>query len=249
MTDIEKIKSLSVIIPAFNEEAIIEKSISLLFDELNKIAEDYEIIVVDDCSFDRTPNILEKLASKINDLKFVHNDVNEGLGSSLRKGFSMASKELVFYTDADLPIDYDEIYRAVKILKETRADFITGFRFNRTQEPIYRIVCSFVYNWLIRLLFGVKIKDINFSFKLVKRDILKKLNLKAEGSFIDAEMIIKADYLGYKIEQIGVTYFPRRTGLSNLAKPGVILKILYEIIKYYYQIIKIRKDAKIFNSN
>ena len=142
MNDFEKIKSLSAIIPAFNEETIIEKSILLLHEKLKSIAKNYEIIVVDDGSSDRTPDILKELASKINELKFIRNDVNQGLGFSLRKAFSIASQELIFYTDADLPIDYNDIYRAVKILKETNADFLAGFRYNRYSESIYRIIYS-----------------------------------------------------------------------------------------------------------
>lgn len=241
MDDSKKIKSLSVIIPAFNEEAIIEASISLLDDKLKSIARDYEIIVIDDGSSDKTLTILKKLASKIKELKIIHNNTNQGFGASLRKGFSIASEDLVFYTDADLPIDYDEIHKAVKILEDSKADFLTAFKYNRASEPVYRIILSFVYNWLIRFLFRIQIKDINFSFKLIKRDILKKLNLKSEGSFIDAEIIIKATYLGYKIKQIGVTYFPRKKGHSASAGPRDILKILDEMIKYYREIRRIRR--------
>jgi len=241
MDNSRKTKSLSVIIPAFNEEKIIKQSISLLNDELKRVAEDYEIIVIDDDSSDQTPPILEKLSAKISELKIVRNNTNQGLGNSLRKGFSLASKDLVFYTDADLPIDYGQIIKAVNVLEGSRAEILTAFRRNKTSEPLYRIIYSFVYNWLIRLLFRIRIKDINFSFRLMQRDILNKLNLKSNGSFIDAEMMIKAVYTGYRIKQIGTTYF-RQKGRSTLAEPRVILKILGKLIKYYPEIMKIKKE-------
>ncbi|MDP2924118.1 MAG: glycosyltransferase family 2 protein [Candidatus Omnitrophota bacterium] len=241
MDNDKKIQSLSVIIPAFNEEEIIEESILLLYDKLKNNVMDYEIIVVDDGSNDETSYIARQLSLVIKDLKLINNHTNQGYGSALRKGFSIASKELVFYTDADLPIDYEEIFKAETILRETGSDFIAGFRYNRTVEPIYRIIYSFVYNCLISFLFGVKVTDINFSFKLFKRGILEKLNLESEGLFIDAEMIVKATYLGYKIKEFGTAYFPRKTGYSTLGRPRAVLKTLCEIIKYYQKIKEIKK--------
>jgi len=241
MDNDKKIESLSVVIPAFNEESIIEKSIVLLHDKLNGLALDYEIIVIDDCSSDNTANILKNLALRINNLKVLHNSRHQGLGGTLKTGFSLASKELVFYTDADMPIDYQDIYNAVKFLRETNADVITAFKKNRYEESIYRNINSFVYNWLVSLLFRTKIHDINFSLKLIKRNVLEMLNLKSRGSFIDAEIIIKSVYLGYKIKQFGVIYTPRKTGHSTLGRPMVALEILYEIIKYYREIRNLKK--------
>lgn len=243
MDNSEKILSIAVVMPAFNEEEIIKRSIALLSEKLNEIAIDYEIIVVDDCSNDNTLKIINKLALEMPELRIIHNDKNLGLGGSLRRGFSLASKKLVFYTDADLPIDYQDIYKAKEIMDCTNADLVSGFRYSRGKEPIYRIINSFIYNKLVSFLFNIRIKDINFAAKLIKREALEKLNLGSiDGVFIGAEMVIKASYLGYKIEQFGVNYFSRTEGYSKLGKPKYIFKTLIEILKLYMGIVDLNNN-------
>jgi hypothetical protein len=110
---------------------------------------------------------------------------------------------------------------------------ICAFRFDRTSEGVKRIVYSFVYNTLIRNLFDVSMKDINFSFKVVHRRVLESLELKSQGSFVDAELVVKAIKRGFKVFQMGVDYFPRTRGVSTLASPQVIGKMLRELASLY----------------
>ena len=112
---------------------------------------------------------------------------------------------------------------------ELEADMICAFRFDRTSEGVKRIVYSFVYNSLIRNLFDVSMKDINFSFKVVHRRVLESIEIKSQGSFVDAELVIKAIKRGFKVFQMGVDYFPRTRGVSTLASPQVIGNILREL--------------------
>jgi len=239
---VNKIKnSLSVVIPAFNEECVIQENILLLDALLKSAFREYEIIVIDDCSMDNTLELLTQLSSSIKELKILHNDSNCGLGVTLRRGFLAANKELVFYTDADKPVDYREIYRAVGIIINTGSELVIGFSRNNKLKPPLRRLCTYFYNRLIRDLFGIKIRDINLSFKLFRRTILRNLNLQSSGSFIDAEIVIKSNYLGYKITQIGVEYLPRQGGVSHLFNFKNIACILFEIIKYYSGILKLKK--------
>src|SRR4029079_10059399 len=113
------------------------------------------------------------------------------------------------------------------------ADMICAFRFDRTSEGAKRILYSFVYNSLIRNLFGVAVKDVNFSFKVVHRRVLEAIELKSQGSFIDAELVTKAIRKGFKRFQMGVDYFPRTRGISTLASPQVIAKMLMELKSLY----------------
>jgi hypothetical protein len=114
----------------------------------------------------------------------------------------------------------------------TRSDIISAFRFDRTAEGPLRTVYSVVYNLLIRFLFPLRVKDINFSFKLFKREVLNKVALESEGSFIDAELLIKGKLHGFKIVQFGVDYFPRNRGTSTLASPDVIFKMIGELVRF-----------------
>lgn len=224
--------SVSVVIPAFNEEDSIKKCVEGLKEELDALKIEYEIIVVNDGSSDKTATILDALALRVSALKPIHLPINRGLGQALRSGFQAAEKPLIFYTDADLPIDFNELSRAIRILDLKEADIISGFRHDRTSEGMIRILYSFFYNILIRLLFRVKIRDINFSFKLMRSQLVKDLDLSSVGSFIDAELIIKATRKNAFVCQIGIDYFKRLKGSSTLSGPKVIFQIFSELFAF-----------------
>jgi glycosyltransferase involved in cell wall biosynthesis len=221
--------SVSIVFPMYNEEAYIHRAVRAARAALQQIP-DHEIVIVDDCSTDRTGALADELARQDPRVKVVHNPVNRRLGGTLRAGYAVATKELLLYTDADLPFDLqEELPRAVRLLEYQEADVLSAYRFDRTSEGFVRTVYSFVYNTLIRLLFGLRVKDVNFSFKLFRRALLDKFQLKSEGSLIDVEFLVRAKKAGANIIQIGVDYFPRSRGLSTLSSPAVIVKILKEL--------------------
>ena len=222
--------SISVVFPLFNEEDYVLRAYEAAVDALGPITNDYEIILVNDASTDRTSEIVELLRAKDSRVKALHNPVNRRLGGTLRAGYAAATKELVLYTDADLPFDLHEVRKAVRLLEVQKADVVSAYRFDRTSEGFLRTVYSFFYNSLVRALFGLAIKDVNFSFKLFKRELLEKFTLKSDGSFIDVEFLCRARKAGAHIIQIGVDYFPRSRGVSTLSSPAVILKILRELV-------------------
>lgn len=221
--------SVSIVFPMYNEEAYIHRAVRAAKAALQETTPDHEIIIVDDCSTDRTGAIADELAREDPRVKVVHNPVNLRLGGTLRAGYAVASKELLLYTDADLPFDLQELPRAVRLLDYQQADVLSAYRFDRTSEGFIRTVYSLVYNTLIRVLFGLRVKDVNFSFKLFRRALLEKFPLKSEGSLIDVELLVRAKKAGANIIQIGVDYFPRSRGLSTLSSPAVIVKILKEL--------------------
>ena len=190
---------------------------------------DYELIIVDDASTDSTPRLADELAADNERVKVVHHPVNRKLGGSIKTGFAAATGELVLYTDADLPFDMAELAKACRIMRLYESDIVSAYRLDRTGEGPLRIVYTFVYNLLIRRLFGVRMRDINFAFKLCRRRIFDHLQLVSEGSFIDAELIIRSKKLGFEVTQFGVDYFPRTRGVSTLSSPTIILKILEEM--------------------
>jgi len=207
--------SISVVYPMFNEEENIERAVHFAEAVLIDLSSDYEILIVNDASTDRSAELAEALARSNPCVKVFHHERNLKLGGALRTGFSNATKELVFYCDSDLPVDLTELNR-----------------FDRTAEGPIRTLYSVVYNLLIRFLFPLRVKDINFSFKLFKREVLDKIALEAQGSFIDAELLIKGKLHGFKIVQFGVDYFPRNRGTSTLASPDVILKMIRELVAF-----------------
>jgi glycosyltransferase involved in cell wall biosynthesis len=236
--------SVSVVIPAYNEEAYIERCVTSLERVLADLAADFEIIVVDDGSVDRTPEVLRELQRSRPHLVVVRHERNSGLGRTLRSGFERCRHDVTFYSDADLPFDFAELGRALRVMAGKNADLVAGFRHDRTHEGLRRIVYSFAYNWLVRLVFGLRIKDVNFSFKLVRTARLREMALRSDGSFIDAEMLIKADRMGLFICQIGVDYFKREHGSSNLSSLGTIVTILQEMAREYPALARIRRPRR-----
>jgi glycosyltransferase involved in cell wall biosynthesis len=222
--------SISVVFPLFNEEDYVHRAYEAAVDALRPLTNDYEIILVNDASTDRTREIIESLRAQDPRVQAVHNKKNLKLGGTLRAGYAAASKDLVLYTDADLPFDLHEVRKAVRLLEVQKADVVSGYRFDRTSEGLLRTIYSFFYNSLVRVLFGLAIKDVNFSFKLFKRELLQKFTLKSDGSFIDVEFLCRARKAGAHIIQIGVDYFPRSRGTSTLSSPAVIVKILRELV-------------------
>jgi len=190
---------------------------------------DYELIIVNDASTDETGKIADKFAANDPRVRVVHHDTNRKLGGSMKSGFSAADGDLVLYTDADLPFDMHDVHRAIRLLRYYDADIVSAYRFDRTGEGYVRTVYSFFYNALVRVFFGLKMRDVNFAFKLCRRRIFDHVTLVSEGSFIDAELVIRASKYGYNIVQFGVDYFPRTRGVSTLSSPSVIVKILREM--------------------
>jgi glycosyltransferase involved in cell wall biosynthesis len=225
--------TISLVIPMFNEEANIDHAVEYAVYALNEHAAEYEIIIVDDASTDQSPEIVRRAIAGNPRIRLISHDFNQKLGASLRTGFAAAQYELVLYMDADLPFDPDVLGRAVRAMNLTRADVVSGYRFDRTTEGLKRTLYTIAYNWLIRILFRVYIRDVNFSFKLMRREVLNAIQLQSEGSLIDAELIVKARNRGFIIQQIGLDYFPRVLGTSHLSSPAVIVKIFRELISLF----------------
>ena len=225
--------SVSFVIPMFNEQENIEHAIDAAVDALTKYSDDYEIIIVDDASTDSSPALVARYTADNPRIRMIRHEVNRKLGGSLKTGFAATTRDLVLYMDADLPFDPDVLGRAIRAMQVTGADVIAGYRHDRTIEGPKRALYSYVYNGLIGVLFGWPHRDINFSFKLIKREVLEAIDLKSEGSLIDAELIVKAKNRGFSIQQIGLDYFPRIRGTSRLSSPKVILKILAELWRLY----------------
>jgi glycosyltransferase involved in cell wall biosynthesis len=222
--------SITIVFPMYNEEAYARRAVDAARSALTAAGmTDWEIVIVDDASTDGTPALAEAMAREDSRVRVVHNPVNRRLGGALRAGYAAATKDLVFYTDADLPVDLAELPRAVRLLEYQQADVVAAYRFDRTSEGLVRALYTLCYNHLVRTLFGLRVRDVNFAFKLFRRSILERFTLTSEGSFIDAEFLLRARKAGCVIIQIGLDYFPRTRGTSTLASVPVIFAILRDM--------------------
>ena len=243
------VQLLSIFFPMWNEEAYLERAVRAAEDECRRLLDlgeigDYELVIVDDCSTDRTPQLADALAAADPHVRVVHHEVNRGLGGAIKTGFDTVRGDVVLYTDADLPFEMLELGRALRVLRHYEADMVSAYRLDRTGEGPRRAVYSFVYNSLITSVFKTRVRDVNFAFKLVRRHVLDAARPVSEGSFIDAELVIRAQRLGFHIVQIGVDYFPRTRGVSTLSSPAVIRRMLREMRELHADLAQIAPVAR-----
>jgi len=225
--------SLSVFFPMYNELPYIETVLtqaSTIIPELG--FDDYEIIIVDDGSKDGCDRVVESYAQNNPHIRLVRHGYNRGYGVALRTGFLEARKEAVFYTDSDLPVDLADLFYALPLLEE--ADLVIGYRIKR-YENLRRAVLSRLNNWLEKIMFGVHVRDVNFSFKLVRRQVLQTISLTAETGFIDGQLLAEAVRHGFRITEIPICYKPRSVGRSNFDRIGVAWNHLKEMTTYWVQ--------------
>lgn len=228
-TAVSTLPGLSFVFPMYNEIGNIENCVAQALETGHKITPHLEIVIVDDASTDGCGQMADDLALRHPELRVIHHARNRKLGGALRTGFAAATQEWVLYMDSDLPVDMNDAFRALPFTQN--ADMVIGTRQGRAEGP-RREIMSWGYNNLIRVLFGLNVRDINFAFKLFRRAILDQITLQSEGSFIDAELLIETHRAGFAIAELPIQYHPRVAGVSTLASSSVVRTLLRELRAY-----------------
>ncbi len=218
--------ALSAFFPAYNEEGNIAKTVRQALEVLSAYADPFEVIVVDDGSTDRTAEVVRAIAALDPRVRLVQHGRNRGYGAALRTGFAAARYDWVFFSDADLQFDLKDLARLLAHLDH--ADLIVGYRIRR-QDPLHRRLISRVWNWLVRWGFGIRVRDVDCAFKLVRRELVQRLPLRSEGAFLSTELLCRAAATGARIVEVGVPHYPRRWGKQGGASFRVILRALVEL--------------------
>jgi glycosyltransferase involved in cell wall biosynthesis len=220
---------LTFFFPAFNEEENVESTVARAVSEIGPLVESLEVLIVDDGSTDRTPQLADALAAADPRVRVVHQH-NRGYGGALRAGFDHAAGELICFSDGDLQFDLAEMSLLLERLRATDrpVDGVLGYR-KRRRDPVHRIVIAKTYNAIVSLLFGLRVRDIDCAMKLFRREIFVGLPLDAEGPFLSAELLIKLRARGVRMAQVGVTHFPRAAGTNTGASFGKIVRTFGDI--------------------
>lgn len=224
--------------PAYYDEKnvtkVVEKAVALF----SEIAEDYEILIINDGSPDGTAEVAEGLAEKYEKVKVMHHEHNLGYGATLRDGIKYANKfEYVCFTDGDNQYDVNDFRKMIPLLSEY--DMIIGIRKINANNIVRKIV-SKIYNITIRVLFGVKYRDLGCSLRIAKKEVLEKIKVNCSGPFAPGEIIIKLDKLKYKICEFPISSYPRYFGKSTSLIPKNFLKTLEEIVKVRHDMFRNR---------
>jgi glycosyltransferase involved in cell wall biosynthesis len=224
----DRIPSLTIFYPCYNEEANVERTTEAALRMARARFDDFEVIIVNDGSADRTGEIAESLAATHPEVRAVHNTPNLGYGGALQRGFREATKDWVFYTDGDGQFDFEELDSLVPLLD--RYDIVSAYRLDR-KDPFIRKMNAWAWTTLVNMLFGMRIRDIDCAFKLFPRTLFAQIEMWSAGALIDAEILAKATRLGYTIGQVGVHHYPRTAGEQSGANIRVILRAFRELFK------------------
>ncbi|HLX59425.1 MAG TPA: glycosyltransferase family 2 protein [Ktedonobacteraceae bacterium] len=230
--------SLSVIMPAHNEEEAIAHTVHEVIDTLSSWMQDFEVIVVDDGSRDRTGMILDTIARAQPCLRVIHHAVNQGYGAALVSGFEAVTKDLVFFMDSDGQFDIRDLERFFPLIGEY--DAVIGYRVDR-QDTRMRKVNAWGWKILVGMIFGVYVRDVDCAFKLYRTDFFHEHKLETRGAMINTEILYKFTRAGYSYTQLGVRHLPRRGGKATGAKPAVILRAFREL---FFYAMKWRREEK-----
>jgi glycosyltransferase involved in cell wall biosynthesis len=221
-----RLAGLSIVLPCHDEAANVEAMIATSTAAACRVADAHEILVVDDGSTDATRALALAVAERDPRVRVLVHERNRGYGAALRTGFAAARLEWIFLTDADRQFDLADLDRTLALAPG--CDIVAGYRMQRADPPHRRLNAQ-AWNALVQRAFGLPVRDVDCAFKLLRRDLVQRLPLGAEGAMVSTELLVRAQAAGATIVELGVTHRPRTAGRSSGASPAVVLRAFREL--------------------
>ncbi len=232
--------SISAFFPCYNDGGTIASMVALTDLTLKGLTNDYEILVVDDGSSDHSRAILKELEKKYDRLKVTYHEENKGYGGALKTGFYSASKEFLFYTDGDFQYDVSEITKLLPEMKDD-TDIVNGYKVGRS-DRFYRKIIGRTYHWIMKLMFGFKIRDVDCDFRLIRRSVFDKIRLEYNTGVICVEMVKKMQDAGFQFAEVPVNHYFRAYGKSQFFNFNRIFNTGRDILKLWWKLV-IKKEG------
>ena len=231
---VARLRSISVFFPVYNDALTIESLVTAAKEVLPQVSDDWEIILVDDCSPDASGAIADRLAAADRRIRVIHHERNRGYGGALKSGFAAATKEWIFYTDGDGQYDVRELKALVA--RSDDADLVNGYKIRRG-DRLYRKVTGAIYHLTAKTLFGLRVRDVDCDFRLIRKAVVDAMPLEADSGVICAEMMTKLHGIGARIVEVPVHHYPRRAGRSQFFRPGRIMRTLAGLAAQWWRLI------------
>ena len=242
MTASPQAPGLSIFFPAYNDSGTIASMVIAAVVAARKLTPDFEVLVINDGSLDLTPQIADELARVYPQVRVVHHPANRGYGAALRSGFANASKEYIFYTDGDAQYDPSEMSILWARLGPG-VDLVNGYKISRS-DPLHRIIIGRVYHYTVKLLFGLKVRDVDCDFRLMRRSIFEKVHLEKTSGVICLEMMTKIQDAGFAIVEAPVHHYHRAYGKSQFFNFRRILRTGIDVFKLWWALVIERQHMK-----
>jgi glycosyltransferase involved in cell wall biosynthesis len=227
--------SLSIFFPAYNDAGTIASLALVAHMTARKVTDDYEVIVVDDGSPDHTGELLDEMARHFPWLKVVHHEQNRGYGGALRTGFATAAKELVFYTDGDAQYDPREMLKLFAVFSE-QVDFVNGYKIGRS-DPLHRVIIGRVYHHFVKTVFGLRLRDVDCDFRLMRRSVFEKVELTRSSGVICVELMKKVQDHGFRLAEVPVRHFHRTYGKSQFFNFPRVARTLVDLMRLWVELV------------
>lgn len=228
------IKNLSVFFPTFNEEKNIEKTVLDAVKVLDSLKLNYEVLIIDDGSKDKTAAIADKLADKNPKIRSIHHPKNLGYGGALKTGFKNSKYSWVAFADSDGQFDFSEVKPLLE--KTDSADLVLGYRLSRA-DSLMRKIFTFGWAMIAKVLLGLDVKDYSCGFKLIKKEVFEAVQpLEGEEKVTQIELLVKAKKKKFKFAEVGVHHYPRVYGEQTGANIKVVLKSIIDLIKLWWKL-------------
>lgn len=228
------IQELSIFLPCYNEGENLPKTVKNVVENANRVAEKWELLLVNDGSKDDTLSLSESLAAKDKHIRTINHPVNRGYGAAIKSGLYHAKYPWITFIDSDGQFDFAEIDTFIETQKKTGADLVIGY-YRKRQVAFTRKLNTLAWQTVVFLLFGLRVRDIDCGFKLISKEVIDKIpKLESErGAFISSEFLIKAGKDHFKIVEIPVHHFPRRQGIGTGANIDVIIKSFIDLFRLW----------------
>ena len=231
---------LSVFFPAYNDSGTIASLVITALKTAERLTPDFEVIIVNDGSADRTAEIAEELARTYPRVRVVHHERNRGYGGALRSGFASATRELVFYTDGDAQYDPAEMETLWNAMSDD-VDLVNGYKISRS-DPLHRIVIGRIYHHTVKLLFGLRVRDVDCDFRLLRRGIFDRVALHKNSGVICLEMMKKIQDAGFRIAEVPVHHYHRAYGRSQFFNFRRLFKTAVDVARLWFVLVIRRSD-------
>lgn len=208
---------------------------------LDRVARDYEIILVDDGSQAQTRGILEKINLLSDRVRVVYHERNQGYGSAIRTGIQQSKYEYIFYTDADAQYDARELELLLPCMTD-RVDIVNGYKIKRS-DPFYRVIIGKLYYHITKLMFGFPIRDVDCDFRLMRKSIFDQVELKSNSGVICVEMITKIHRAGFRFAEVGVHHYFRTSGKSQFLNFRRVFRVGIDLFRLWWKLVVRREGS------
>lgn len=231
--------SISAFFPCYNDKGTIASLVLEVKKVLERLTDNYEIIVIDDGSTDGSRELLLGLQHDVPQLKLLMHEENQGYGGALRSGFAAATKDLIFYTDGDGQYDVKELPLLLEKMADG-VDIVNGFKIKR-HDPLHRIIVGWIYQEVMRLVFWLPIKDPDCDYRLIRRSVFEKVSLMSSTGTITIEMVKKFQQAGFRFAEVGVHHHFRMYGTSQFFNFGRVFRTLWQLVFLWFNLIVFKK--------